>query len=56
MAVMSVKTLARFAFVICVVTPPSLSAQAPIAPQQDWQAARTEWGDPDLEGIWLTAR
>jgi hypothetical protein len=21
---------------------------------QDWQLARTEWGDPDLEGIWIS--
>ena len=22
---------------------------------QDWQISRTEWGDPDLEGIWVSA-
>jgi hypothetical protein len=53
---MHVKALARTAFaIVSVAAAPSLSAQAPIAPQQGWQAARTEWGDPDLEGIWLTA-
>ena len=22
---------------------------------QDWQVTRTEWGDPDLEGVWISA-
>jgi hypothetical protein len=22
---------------------------------QDWQISRTEWGDPDLEGVWISA-
>ncbi|HEY7191145.1 MAG TPA: hypothetical protein VH436_31555 [Vicinamibacterales bacterium] len=51
---MNVNTLARTAFIIFSVLVP-LSAQAPIAPRPQWQPARTEWGDPDLEGIWLTA-
>ena len=47
---MAAKTVAGTAFVIlCVLT--ALSAQAPAA-QQQWQPTRTEWGDPDLEGIW----
>ena len=28
---------------------------AAAAAAQDWQISRTEWGDPDLEGIWISA-
>jgi hypothetical protein len=35
--------------IVCIL------AVSPLTAQQPWQTTRTEWGDPDLEGIWVTA-
>jgi hypothetical protein len=31
--------------IVCIL------AASPLTAQQPWQTTRTEWGDPDLEGI-----
>lgn len=48
------------AVLVIAMSVASLAARHPPSPQasadtQDWQLARTEWGDPDLEGVWASA-
>ena len=44
------KPFARMTIVIV-----GILAASPVSAQQTWQTTRTEWGDPDIEGTWLTA-
>ena len=37
---------------ICLVIWSSLSSISPASAQQDYVAPRTEWGQPDLQGVW----
>lgn len=39
--------------VLCTLGTPTAAAQTK-APEKNWTAPKTEWGDPDLEGVWTS--